>query len=105
MQNGLKRSANGRKTSAIYLSEYPASWAGLGDTVLRVDMAGLYRLALTTTFLPDSDEILYWGDIPATRQTETGLVQRITVVSRGTDTAIRRKAEQERSKHNEADSF
>lgn len=78
LQYGLKRSANGRKTSAIYLSENPASWAGLGDTVLRVDMDGLYRLALTTTSLPDIDEIFYYGDIPATR---------ITVVSRGTDTA------------------
>ena len=93
MQDGLKRSANGRKTSAIYLSEDPASWAGLGDTVLRVDMAGLYRLALTTTFLPDSDEILYWGDIPATKQTETGLVQRITVVSRDTDTSNKEENE------------
>lgn len=80
----MKRSVNGRKTFAIYLSENPASWAGLGDTVLRVDMDGLYRLALTTTSLPDIDEIFYYGDIPATR---------ITVVSRDTDTSNKEENE------------
>ena len=46
----------------------------------RLDISGLKEIE-ATTFLPDSDEVLFWGDIPAWKQTKDGLALRITEVT------------------------
>lgn len=66
LKDGLKRSACGRPTMAIYLSESPSSWYKPGMKVFRVDVSGLDETKFSW-FLPELDEILYWGDIPAER--------------------------------------
>lgn len=66
LKDGLKRSACGRPTMAIYLSESPSSWYKQGMIVFRVDISGLDETKFSC-FLPELDEILYWGDIPAER--------------------------------------
>ena len=34
-----------------------------------------------TTFLPESDEVLFWGDIPAWKSTKNGWKPRIELVT------------------------
>ena len=60
LQNGLKR-----KGFAISLSEKPYSWYKPELAIFKVRITGLNHEM--TTFLPESDEILVWGDIPAER--------------------------------------
>lgn len=80
LQSGLRRSAK-RNTMAIYLSEKPFSWyQGNAMRILKVDISGLSCIP-ATTFLPDSDEVLFWGDIPAWKHTKNGYVSRITDVT------------------------
>lgn len=69
-----------RSASAIYLSEKPLSWWQEGLRILRVDISGLDNIQ-ATTFLPESDEILFWGDIPYWKRTKNGFVPRITDVT------------------------
>jgi RNA:NAD 2'-phosphotransferase (TPT1/KptA family) len=59
LKEGLKR-----KGFAVYLSENPFSWLGLGTATLRVDVDKIPRECETTTFIPELDEVLVWGDIP-----------------------------------------
>ena len=69
-----------RTTFAVYLSEKPLSWYQDGLEILKIDVSGLEELE-ATTFLPDSDEVLFWGDIPAYKHTKNGWINRITVVT------------------------
>lgn len=80
MLGGLKRGGGIRNCCAVYLSEKPLSWYQHGKVILRVDVSGLQEIE-ATTFLPESDEILFWGDIPAWRQTKKGLVSRLQDVT------------------------
>ena len=77
---GLMRSMGNRTTCAIYLSEKPLSWYQPGLDILRVDISGLNGIK-ATTFLPDSDEVLFWDDIPAWKSTKGGWQPRITLVT------------------------
>ena len=80
IKEGLRRSASNRTTWAVYLSEKPLSWYQDGLEILKVDISGLEELK-ATTFLPETDEILFWGDIPSFKRTKNGLKDRITVVT------------------------
>lgn len=80
LKNGLRRSIGTRTTWAVYLSEKPLSWYQPGLEILRVDVSGLEEMK-ATTFLPDSDEVLFWGDIPAWRMTKNGWQPRFNVVT------------------------
>lgn len=60
LQNGLKR-----KGFAVYCSEKPESWWQPNMAIFKVRIAGIQHKM--TTFLPESDEILIWGDVPAER--------------------------------------
>lgn len=68
---GLMRSAANRTTFAVYLSTKPLSWYTKGLDILRVDVSGLNEIK-ATTFLPELDEVLFWGDIPAWKRTKAG---------------------------------
>lgn len=78
-REGLRRGAK-RRTMAIYLSTKPLSWYQEGLRILRVDISGLSS-SPATTFLPQSDEILFWDDIPARKKTKNGYKERITDVT------------------------
>ena len=80
IQEGLRRSASSRTTWAVYLSEKPLSWYQDGLEILKIDVSGLEDMK-ATTFLPESDEILFWGDIPAYKLTKNGWINRISVVT------------------------
>ena len=80
MLGGLRRGGGIRAHFAVYLSEKPLSWYQPGLSILRVDVSGLKEIK-ATTFLPDSDEVLFWGDIPAWKPTKNGLIRRITDVT------------------------
>lgn len=80
LKEGLQRSASNRTTWAVYLSEKPLSWHQDGLEILKVDVSGLEELK-ATTFLPELDEVLFWGDIPAYKRTKNGWINRITVVT------------------------
>ena len=80
IKEGLKRSASNRTTWAVYLSEKPLSWYQDGLAILKVDVSGLEKLE-ATTFLPESDEVLFWGDIPPYKLTKNGYINRITDVT------------------------
>lgn len=70
-----------RSAAAVYLSTKPFSWyQGNGQRILRVDISGLSCIS-ATTFLPESDEVLFWGDIPAWKLTKKGYVRRIEDVT------------------------
>ena len=69
-----------RTTFAVYLSEKPLSWHQKGLSILKVDVSGLKELK-ASTFLPESDEVLFWGDIPAYKHTKEGWINRITDVT------------------------
>lgn len=76
---GLVRYAK-RSAAAIYLSEKPLSWWHEGLRILRVDISGLDNIK-ASTFLPESDEILFWGDIPYWKHTKNGYSPRIIDVT------------------------
>jgi RNA:NAD 2'-phosphotransferase (TPT1/KptA family) len=59
LKEGLKR-----KGFAVYLSESPFSWLGLGTATLRVEVDKIPRENEMTTFIPELDEVLVWGNIP-----------------------------------------
>lgn len=65
LQSGLKRGGNSGRGFAVSLSEKPYSWYTLGLAIFEVRITGLKHEM--TTFLPESDEILVWGDIPPER--------------------------------------
>jgi hypothetical protein len=87
LRDGLRRSMGHRTTMAVYLSEKPMSWYTDGMEILKVDVSELEEMK-ATTFLPDSDEVLFWGDIPAWKMTKNGWKPRISVV---TDMYVGRK--------------
>ena len=80
MLGGLKRGGGVRQAVAVYLSEKPLSWYQPGNAILKVDISGLKSVP-ASTFLPDLDEILFFGDIPAWKLTPRGFVPRITDVT------------------------
>lgn len=80
IQEGLRKSAGNRTTFAVYLSTKPFSWYTEGMRILKVDISGL-SCTPATTFLPESDEVLFWGDIPPWKHTKKGCVPRITDVT------------------------
>ena len=59
LRDGLKR----KYEFAVYLSENWDSWWKPGMAVLRVRITGLSKQYEMKTFLPESDEILVFGDI------------------------------------------
>ena len=59
LRDGLKR----KYGFAVYLSENWDSWWKPGMAVLRVRITGLNKQFEMKTFLPESDEILVFGDI------------------------------------------
>ena len=65
LRNGLTRGGVTGKGFAVSLSEKPYSWYTKGLAIFKVRITGLRHEM--TTFLPESDEILVWGDIPAER--------------------------------------
>ena len=65
LKSGLRRDGSGRPHIAIYMSENPRAWYRPGLVILTVRIDGL--TGEMTTFLPESDEILYWGDIEPER--------------------------------------
>jgi hypothetical protein len=79
LRGGLTTYAK-RRTMAVYLSTKPLSWYQEGMRILKVDIGGLSCIP-ATTFLPDSDEVLFWGDIPAWKHTKDGYKPRITDVT------------------------
>lgn len=80
IKDGLRTSMGDHTTSCVYLSEKPLSWYQPGLDILRVDVSGLQDLK-ATTFLPESDEVIFWGNIPAWKLTKDGLKQRIELVT------------------------
>ena len=50
-----------RKGFAVYCSEKPDSWWQPGLTIFKIDISNIKHEM--TTFLPESDEILIWGNI------------------------------------------
>lgn len=65
LREGLRRGGGMRPGFAVYLSEKPHSWYALGLAIFKVRITGMEHEM--TTFLPGSDEILVWGDIPPER--------------------------------------
>lgn len=65
LQKGLLRGGGKRQAAMVYLSEKPLSWWYPGAKILKVDTKNL--MGEWSDFLPESDEILYWGDIPSER--------------------------------------
>ena len=80
IREGLRTSGGDRTTWAVYLSEHPLSWYKDGLAILRVDVSGLEELK-ASTFLPTSDEVMFWGDIPPQKYTKNGRIGRITDVT------------------------
>ncbi len=78
IREGLKPGGNERRGFAVYLSEKPLSWWTDGLVILKVDVSGLKEVK-ATTFLPESDEILFWGEIPAWKITKEGFKNRISI--------------------------
>lgn len=62
---GILRDGLKRKTFAVYCSEKPYSWWTPDLAIFKVRITGL-KCELTT-FLPESDEVLIWGDVPPER--------------------------------------
>ena len=67
LRDGILRGGGKRKGFAVSLSEKSYSWYTPGLAIFKVRITGLKHEM--TTFLPESDEILVWGDIPAERVT------------------------------------
>ena len=86
LQNGLKRGGNSGRGFAVYLSEKPYSWYTSGLAIFKIRITGLKHDM--TTFLPEIDEILVWGDIPAER---VCLVKASDVIPRKILQAAKRK--------------
>lgn len=80
IKNGLMRSMGCHTTCGVYLSEKPLSWYQPGLDILRVDISGLSGIK-ASTFLPDSDEVIFWGNIPAWKLTKNGWKNRIEIVT------------------------
>lgn len=66
VRNGLLPGGGTRAAYAVYLSEKPKSWYQKGMVILKVNVSGLESIP-ATTFLPDQDEVLFWGSIPRER--------------------------------------
>lgn len=76
MRFGLRREG-----WCVYMSTKPLSWYRDGLRILRVDISGLSQVK-ANTFLPDSDEVLWWGEVPSFKKTKDGeWVSRITDVT------------------------
>jgi hypothetical protein len=69
-----------RSAFAVYLSTEPLSWYQEGMRILKVDISGLSCVP-ASTFLPESDEVLFWGNIPAWKKTKNGYIPRISDVT------------------------
>jgi len=80
IKDGLRVSMGDHTSFCVYLSENPLSWYQPGLDILRVDISGLQDI-LATTFLPESDEVIFWGNIPAWKLTKGGFKQRIELVT------------------------
>lgn len=80
LKYGLVRERPEKRSIAVYLSEKPLSWYQPGLALLRVDISGLDDIH-ATTFLPESDEILFWGDIPPIMVVDGAVKQRIEDVT------------------------
>ena len=65
LRNGLLRCHGSYRSAFISLSERPDSWIQKGLVLLEVDVDGIG--CKETTWLPQSDEICVWGDIPPER--------------------------------------
>ena len=65
LRDGLLRGGGKRQSSMVYLSEKPLSWWSPGMKILKVDIKNL--MGEWSDFLSESDEVLFWGDIPAER--------------------------------------
>lgn len=65
LSEGLIRGGGERKSFAVYISKNPLSWWKAGKAILRLDTKDL--IGEWSDFLPESDEILYWGDIQKER--------------------------------------
>lgn len=65
LQKGLLRGGGKRQAAMVYLSEKPLSWWYPGAKILKVDIKNL--MGEWSDFLPEIDEVLFWGDIPAKR--------------------------------------
>jgi RNA:NAD 2'-phosphotransferase (TPT1/KptA family) len=68
LRNGLIPGGGVRTAWAVYLSTKPKSWYQDGLVILKVNVSGLESIP-ATTFLPESDEVLFWGVIPRERVT------------------------------------
>lgn len=67
LKNGLLRGGGKRKGCFVHCAESPISWYTPGMALLKVNIVGIG--CEMTTFLPESDEILIWGDVPPDRIT------------------------------------
>ena len=77
MRDGLRRGGK-RRGCMVHLSESPLSWWREGLRILRVDISGLDHIE-ANTFLPKSDEVIFWGDIPPTMDDgKTGRIEDVT---------------------------
>ena len=65
LRKGLLRGGGKRQAAFVCLSKKPLSWWYPGAKILRVDIKDL--MGKWSDFLSESDEILFWGDIPAER--------------------------------------
>ena len=65
LREGLIRGGHIKRGFAISLSQDPLQWWRPGMTILSVDIVNL--IGEWSDFLPESDEILFWGDIPPER--------------------------------------
>lgn len=60
LRDGIKR-----KGFAVYCSEKPESWFTPNMAIFKIRITGLKHKI--TTFLPESDEVLIWGDVSPER--------------------------------------
>ena len=63
--NNILRNGLTKKRFAVYCSEKPYSWWTPDLAIFKVRITGLK--CEMTTFLPESDEVLIWGDVPPER--------------------------------------
>ena len=67
LKDGLLRGGGKRRGCFVSCSESPSNWRTPGTALLCVNIDGIG--CEMTTFLPESDEILIWGDISPNRIT------------------------------------
>ena len=65
LQKGLLRGGGKRQAAFVCLSEKSLSWWQPGMKILKVDIKNL--MGEWSDFIHESDEILFWGDIPPER--------------------------------------